>query len=486
MAVEVVAGRALAPYVGMSLYSWTMIIAVVLAGLSFGHWLGGVLSDRTGAPARVVALSLFAAAATTGFSLAALRLTAPLATGFDPISHTGALTIGAFLAPSLFAGMISPPLTAMALSATPADRHGRVLGRMFALGAFGAILGTLLAGLVLISWLGTSWSIAIIALVYALLALPFFSRRIAPTVAMAVVVTGGALAPERLGLNSACDRESAYYCIRTDDTIFMGVEARVMALDHLAHGVNARHDPQLLLTAYVQGVDELARLRYANTDFSAFFVGGGAYSLPRAWASRRPEGHFIVAEVDPDVTGIAESSLWLEKNKSLTIQHKDARIALNHLPKDTAFDVIFGDAFHDIAIPQHLVTDEFHVLVKQRLNPDGMYIVNVVDTLRRPLFLLSLARTLRQQFGHVELWLDVEQIQLGEARTTWIMLASDRPTGQSQLEASYGFGRTWVQAPLDAMIDYVGRDYIVMLSDDFAPVDRLLSQLLNDVTFAEN
>ncbi len=38
------AGRLIAPYVGMSLYTWTAIIAVVLAGLSAGHWIGGLLA----------------------------------------------------------------------------------------------------------------------------------------------------------------------------------------------------------------------------------------------------------------------------------------------------------------------------------------------------------------------------------------------------------------------------------------------------------
>ncbi|WP_369426809.1 fused MFS/spermidine synthase, partial [Profundicola chukchiensis] len=32
LVVEIVAGRTLAPYVGMSLYTWTSVIAVVLAG----------------------------------------------------------------------------------------------------------------------------------------------------------------------------------------------------------------------------------------------------------------------------------------------------------------------------------------------------------------------------------------------------------------------------------------------------------------------
>src|SRR3546814_1525513 len=38
LVVEIVAGRMLAPYLGMSLYTWTAVIAVVLAGFSLGHW----------------------------------------------------------------------------------------------------------------------------------------------------------------------------------------------------------------------------------------------------------------------------------------------------------------------------------------------------------------------------------------------------------------------------------------------------------------
>ena len=45
LVVEIVAGRMLAPYVGMSLYTWTSVIAVVLAGFSAGHWAGGRLAE---------------------------------------------------------------------------------------------------------------------------------------------------------------------------------------------------------------------------------------------------------------------------------------------------------------------------------------------------------------------------------------------------------------------------------------------------------
>src|SRR4030067_757612 len=46
LVIEMVAGRIMAPYVGVSLYTWTSIIGVVLAGISIGAYLGGLVADR--------------------------------------------------------------------------------------------------------------------------------------------------------------------------------------------------------------------------------------------------------------------------------------------------------------------------------------------------------------------------------------------------------------------------------------------------------
>ncbi len=46
LVIELVAGRIMAPYVGVSLYTWTSIIGVVLAGISIGAYLGGRIADR--------------------------------------------------------------------------------------------------------------------------------------------------------------------------------------------------------------------------------------------------------------------------------------------------------------------------------------------------------------------------------------------------------------------------------------------------------
>ena len=46
MVLELVAGRMVAAYVGVSLYTWTTIIGVILAGMSLGNYIGGRRADR--------------------------------------------------------------------------------------------------------------------------------------------------------------------------------------------------------------------------------------------------------------------------------------------------------------------------------------------------------------------------------------------------------------------------------------------------------
>ncbi len=46
MVLELVAGRLVARHLGASLYMWTSVIGVVLAGITAGNYLGGHIADR--------------------------------------------------------------------------------------------------------------------------------------------------------------------------------------------------------------------------------------------------------------------------------------------------------------------------------------------------------------------------------------------------------------------------------------------------------
>src|SRR5262245_23312011 len=45
MVLELVAGRVIARYLGSSLYTWTSVIGIVLAGITVGNLVGGRLAD---------------------------------------------------------------------------------------------------------------------------------------------------------------------------------------------------------------------------------------------------------------------------------------------------------------------------------------------------------------------------------------------------------------------------------------------------------
>ena len=45
MALEMVAGRLVVRHLGSSIYGWSSVIAVLLAGLSMGNFLGGKVAD---------------------------------------------------------------------------------------------------------------------------------------------------------------------------------------------------------------------------------------------------------------------------------------------------------------------------------------------------------------------------------------------------------------------------------------------------------
>src|SRR5687768_15584744 len=70
LVIELIAGRIMAPYIGVSLYTWTSIIGVCLAGISLGNYVGGRIADR--AASNVTLGVLFVIAGVTSLLILAL------------------------------------------------------------------------------------------------------------------------------------------------------------------------------------------------------------------------------------------------------------------------------------------------------------------------------------------------------------------------------------------------------------------------------
>jgi spermidine synthase len=478
MILEITAGRLIAPYVGVSLYSWTSIIGVVLAGLSLGNWAGGVWVDAGGGD-REAGLALAAAAVATLGVVLMLTLVAP-AVQAQPLGLMTAsflLALGLFFVPATCLGLVAPMLTTLALRRDP--RAGRVVGRMHALAALGSIVGTFAAGFVLIQYFGTRAVIVGAGAGLLALSLPLLwaSRGVAVAMlflAMLVLAVGTV----RQGLATPCDEESQYYCIRVVD--FSGApllgETRTLVLDHLIHGISHGPDGTLLFAPYAHLMDELIRQHLGPRAGAAsyFFAGGGSYSQPRATVTAFPDARVVVAELDPAVTRVAEESLFLAGDE-VTVMHTDARLALSAAAPGT-FEVVVGDVFHDVALPYHLTTVEYAALVRSRLKMNGIYVLNVVDVFPDARLVKSIMKTLAVEFRQVDVWL--EGIPGGQSRVTYVISATDGPEPPLQLASAHGLARTWYRVTEPMVKSGTPMSALPVLTDDFVPVERLVSSLL--------
>ena len=475
LVVEIVAGRMIAPYVGMSLYTWTSIIAVVLAGFSVGHWWGGRIAGlEPGRALRMTGWTMIAAAgATAGATLLLRAVAGPvLETLQHPLAAITALSSLAFFLPSLFAGVPAPVLTVAAMR--DRDQSERALGAMFAAGAVGAIAGTLLAGFLFVPWMGSVTTLLVIAATYAIAAVICFwlgnaSRRefgfLVSGIAIAFLIGVGAS-----GLPSVCDRESSYYCIRTvamsDDP---QAPVNLMVVDHLAHGISARETPRVMYSKHAAMLDALPRMRMNRTDFTSFHIGGGSYSVPRAWADRGISG-ITIAEIDPEVTAMAVDQFWF-KPETATILHGDARVALRN--SNQRFDVIIGDAFTDIAAPEHMVTLEFFGLVSNRLASGGVFAMNFIDNVDRLDALAAVVVTLRKVFKSVEVWTVASRPEAGERRV-FVLLAGAQDSPVSAIETAAP-DMTSFQALAPGFLDDILRlRKARVLTDDHVPLSHLM------------
>jgi len=476
LVLEIVAGRLIAPYVGVSLYTWTSIIGVILAGLSLGNWLGGVWADRGGTEA-AAGLTLALAGTSSLAILLILTLIAPLLqdSRLDLLSLSFLYVVAMFFVPAVLLGVVTPLLTTLALRLDA--RAGHVVGRMHALAALGSIAGTFITGYWLLQAFGSRHIVVACGVLLFVLAAPLL-RRVSPTAIGAVLLGGLAVSGAawvRQGMASICDWESNYFCVRVIDYSQAAPRgrARAMILDHLIHGINHASEPDLLISPYVRLMDDLVTGHFGADGRSRlrwFFAGGGAYTLPRAVQAREPGATVVVSELDPLVTDAARARLFLHSD-GMRIMHTDARVALGQLAP-ASLDVVVGDAYHDISIPYHLTTREYAALVKSRMAPGGLYVLNVLDAFPDPRLVKAMVKTLRAEFRHVDVWVD--RLPNVAVRTTFVISATDRGELPELLRSEQGDVWLRVTEPLE----FTGTPYqrLPVLTDDFVPVESLISE----------
>ena len=127
LVLELVAGRILAPFVGVSIHTWTSIIGVVLAGISLGNYLGGVVADRAGSGRTLGDPPRRRRAGERRRPAAGERSRGARAADYPLVLRIVLLTTLLFFLPSLLLGMVPPVAIKHALG--DLGRAGKVVGR---------------------------------------------------------------------------------------------------------------------------------------------------------------------------------------------------------------------------------------------------------------------------------------------------------------------------------------------------------------------
>jgi len=485
LVIELIAGRIMAPYIGVSLYTWTSVIGVVLAGMSVGNFAGGVVADRF-ASWRALALIFIAGSVACLGILVVTQAIVGVTFGVSFLPRIVLSIAVIFFLPSFVLGMVSPMVVKLALANL--EHSGHIVGTIYASSTVGSIVGTFVTGFWLISWIGTRrivWLVAIILLLTGLLIAAFDrSRR------RAAVFVSAALAIGVFGLvgvrwmrgeyAAPCDVESNYYCIKVFESFDGGHSARILMLDRLIHSYVVLDNPRALDYGYEHAYADLTHAHTGDGEtMDALFLGGGGYTFPRYIEAVYPRSTIDVIEIDPAVTRVVYDRLGLSPTTRIRSFNADARIFLTEWIDPKRYDVIYGDAFNDLTIPYHLTTVEFNQIIANRLKPDGIYLTNIIDKFEGGEFLKAEANALRVVFPHVYI------LGRGEAflpfdRNTYVLMASRQPLDAAKLEAitlpEDPSSRTTVLSE-PRMQSYLNSGRALTLTDDFVPVDQLLARL---------
>ena len=473
LVLEIVGLRLIAPYVGVTLQTSTAIIGFALAAIAMGAWSGGAAADRTD-PRRLLAPLMVAGGALVVAVLPLVRFTGSLLTGAD----AGAVLLLAAVAVVVPAALLSavPPMV-VKLQLASLSETGAVVGRLSGIGTLGAIAATFVTGFLLIAVLPSSVILVGNGLVTAAagLALAVLLRR-------SVGGAGPRVFPALLGLTlggallaavapTPCEEETAYHCARvvTDPERESG---RVLLLDTLRHSYVDLDDPTHLEFEYLRAVAAVIDvLAPAGRPLSALHLGGGGLTLPRYLAAVRPGTKSLVVEVDQGVVAIDREQLALQTSDELRVRVADGRVGLADEPPGKR-DLVVGDAFGGLSVPWQLTTRESLELVDGALADIGVYTVNLID--HPPLaFVRAELATMRAVFPHV-LLLARAPVLAGEDGGNVVAVASRSPLPVEPLEKALAAHElAWQVAQGSALTAFVGD--AAVLTDDFAPVDQLLS-----------
>ena len=376
LGAEIAAARLMAPFFGASTIVWANTIGVVLVALSVGYWLGGRLGDRY-PNVRSLCLTVLAAALLLALvplvSQPFFELSVDALDEIEAGAFVGSLFAVLFLIaiPVGLAGTCSP--WAIRLAVPDVEHAGRTAGRLYAISTVGSLLGTMLAALVLIPFLGTQRTFLAFALALALVAAAGLGWR---AIAAPVAVAAAMAIP--VGTVKATDSGRVIFEADSEHQYIRVIEQpdgdRALELNE-GQATHSLLRPGSYLTGDVwDGYLVLPFTALSEPPDRIAILGNAAGTTARAYGHFFPQTLVDGVEIDPELEDVGREYFDMGSNENLTVHNEDARPWLRR--SEGGYDVIMVDAYRQPYIPFYLATREFFELVRDRLAPGGIVIVN--------------------------------------------------------------------------------------------------------------
>lgn len=453
LVLEILAGRLMAPYVGVSLETFTAIIGTILAGIALGSAIGGRLADRYD-PATLIGPALAIGGALAWWSLWIVGVLGP-ELGSEPAAIVLLATVS-FFAPATVLTAISPMVAKLRLSSL--EDTGKVVGGLSAFGTAGALFGTFVTGFVLVAAAPTRPIVMVVGallVAWGIFEIVRISRK-PPSAALVVVL----LASFGIGAtaSSPCEFESAYFCGRVE-TDPENASVRYLILDTLRHAAVDLDDPTNLPFRYIRLITDVMDSA-SDGPIDALHVGGGGFTVPMYVEHTRPGSFNLVLEIDDVLLDVARDELGFVTGPDMQVRIGDGRLALGDLDDDS-FDIVVGDAFGGQSVPWHLTTTEFIAEIDRVLRDDGIYVMNVIDGKENRFAEWEMA-TLARNFAHTQVI--VPEGGIDRRVVNQILIASDQPIPELSFDPADGTLITDSETFIDG-----GK----VLRDDYAPVEQL-------------
>lgn len=404
-----------------SVYTYSLVLFLFLLALSLGAALANwLVRQRRWPHARLQAVLLLAAGVGTGlspwtFSLATDGLQM-LGANLGWWPYLGAVTLlGAqvILIPGLLVGAVLPALLRPMQDA--GGSAGDQVGRLLATNLFGAILGAVATGFILLPWLGVGLSLQLLAFVYLLLAAWMLSGQLAIGRSQQRLVAAGSSTVLMIGLWLTAPLQPALIAINADRGERLlerldGAHATAAAIERNGHRL-IRVNSWYVLGGTGAAVDERNQTHIAmglHPDPRRVFYLGLGTGITAGAVTHYPVERVLVCELLPEV--IALSQRWfadwtagLFTDARIEVVAEDGRQCLARSQEQ--FDLIISDLFTPWeAGTGTLYTLEHYRMASQRLSTGGLYVQWL------PLYQVSkheleiIAATMQAAFPKVVLW----------------------------------------------------------------------------------